>query len=178
MKTLLSLTLLLTLSLTLPLAAQTDPPPPTPTLGSQLTSLFDLNDTNSLINANEINVTPLFKWDSGTELAGGGLKLDWWITDQQGAFLEYDEFSDRSSFWSYGYQARTVFKGMELSLGVGAKQAQDDPFGEVKLFLSPTFTIPIVKNDSLDFRIAIGADITTGTKPSPFLGFTFRALRF
>ena len=152
--------------------------PPTPDLSQSFINSFDLHDTNSLVNAREINLTPVFKWDSANSQAGGGVKIDWWISDQQGAWIGYDEFGDRSSYTAYGYQARTVFKNMEVALALGVSQNNDDPFGNVKLAVTPTFTIPVVKSEKWDIRISFGADLTSGAKPNPFLGLTFRALKF
>ena len=106
-----------------------------------LSQALDLNDTNSLVNADEVNLTPEFKWNSATSEGGGAINIDWWaISDQQGAFFGFEEYSSRASYFSLGYQARTVFKGLEISLGVGTRQSNDDPIGDVKMFLRPTLT--------------------------------------
>lgn len=163
----------LTLSLPPALRAQA-----APDLSQSLIGAFNLHDTNALVNAREINLSPVFKWDSAGEQPGGGVKADWWATDQQGAFLAYDEFRDRTSRINFGYQARTVFNGLEVSLGVGTSQPGDADFGDVKLLVTPTLTWPLVKSENWDVRIAFGADLFVGEKPSPFLGLTFRALKF
>lgn len=138
-----------------------------------LQTALDLHGTNSLANADEINLTPVFKWDSALRKAGGGVKADWWVTGQQGAFLAYDEFAGRKSYFSFGYEARTVFKIVEVKAGVGTRQDNDDPFGNLKLFIAPSASVRIVHTDNLDFRITAGADVFTSGRPNPFIGVTF-----
>lgn len=145
---------------------------------AELAKAFDLNDTNSLVNANEINVTPLFKWDGQNSRAGGGIRADWWVTDQQGAFLGFDEYAGRESYFSLGYQARTVFKSVEVALGFGTRQSSVDPFGEVELFLSPSLSVRVLDREDFDLRITLGADLTAGDRPTAFLGLTLRAFKF
>ena len=70
-----------TLLVALGALAQTSPPASSPIYNS-LQQVFDLNDTNSLVNAREINVAPVLKWNSAQSRAGGGLNLDWWVSDQ------------------------------------------------------------------------------------------------
>jgi hypothetical protein len=149
-----------------------------PTAMTALQNMFNAQDTNSLMNANELNVTPLFKWDSEHQLSGGALKLDWWVSDQQGAFFSFEEYSDRSSYWSMGYQARTVFKGLEFSLGLGTRQNTDESFGDVKLFINPCITKQIWAKGDWDLRLTAGCDVVSNGKPNPFVGVTFRATRF
>lgn len=152
---------------------------PTSPLYSGLSQALDLNNTNSLVNADEVNLTPEFKWNSATSEGGGAINIDWWaISDQQGAFFGFEEYSSRASYFSLGYQARTVFKGLEISLGVGTRQSNDDPIGDVKMFLRPTLTKQIYHSDTWDIRLALGCDVMNQGKPNPFLGVTFRALKF
>lgn len=166
------------------LFAQTTTPPapaataPTSPIYTGLQQAFDLNDTNSLVNANEINVTPYFKWNSADEKAGGGLNVDWWVTDQQGAFIGFEEFSGRDSYFSFGYQARTVFKSVEAGIGFGTRQSNNDDFGDVQLFMRPSASVRIVDTDGFDVRIVAGADILNQGRPNPFLGITVRAFKF
>lgn len=152
---------------------------PPPTVFQSLQDVFDAHDTNSLMYAGEINLTPLFKWDSETKSAGGAAKIDWWVSDQQGAFFQFEEYaSTRASYWSMGYQARTVFKGLEVSLALGTRQNTDDPLGDVQLFITPTITKQIYAKGNWDIRLAIGCDVyNNGAAPNPFFGITFRALR-
>jgi len=153
--------------------------PPTSPLYAALSQTLDLNDTNSLVNADEVNITPQFKWNSTTSEAGGAINLDWWaISDQQGAFFGFEEYSSRDSYFSLGYQARTVFKGLEISLGIGTRQSNADPIGDVQMFLRPTLTKQIYASASWDIRLALGCDVMNQGKPNPFLGVTFRALKF
>lgn len=149
-----------------------------PSIYAGLQSAFDLNNTNSLVNADEVNVSPLWKYDAEHHLNGAELKLDWWVTDQQGAFLAYEEYSNHKAFWSVGYQARTVFKGFEVSLGLGSRQSTDDPLGDVKMFLQPTITKQIWAKGNWDIRLSGGCDILNGAKPNPFFGLTFHAAKF
>lgn len=166
--------LVLTFGLALIASAQTPPP----TVFQSLQNVFDAHDTNSLMNASELNITPLFKWDSANKSAGGAAKLDWWVTDQQGAFFSFEEYaSGRDSYWALGYQARTVFKGLEVSLGLGTRQSTDDPLGDVKLFITPTLTKQIYAQGNWDLRLTAGCDIFNGGTPNPFFGITFRAVR-
>lgn len=152
---------------------------PASPLYSGLSQALDLNDTNSLVNADEVNITPQFKWNSSANKPGGALNIDWWaISDQQGAFFGFEEYSTRASYFSLGYQARTVFKGVEVSLGVGTRQSNDDPIGDVKMFIRPTLTKQIFKSDAWDIRLAFGCDVMNQGRPSPFIGVTFRALKF
>ena len=143
-----------------------------------LQNAFDVHNTNSLIAADEINLTPVYKWSGDKQRSGGGIIADWWVTDQQGAFLGFDEFTDRKSYFSVGYQARTVFKSVEFGLGIGTRQDNDDPFGDVQLFLRPAASIRLVKLKDFDLRLKLGADIVNTGKPSPFIGVTLTAFRF
>ena len=152
---------------------------PTSPLYAGLSQVLDLNDTNSLVNADEVNLTPQFKWNSATSEAGGAINIDWWaISDQQGAFFGFEEYSSRASYFSLGYQARTVFKGLEISLGVGTRQSNADPIGDVQMFIRPTLTKQLYASANWDIRLALGADVMNQGKPNPFLGVTFRALKF
>lgn len=152
---------------------------PSSPLYSGLAQALDLNDTNSLVNADEVNITPEFKWSSATSEPGGAINIDWWaISDQQGAFFGFEEYRSRDSYFSLGYQARTVFKGLEISLGVGTRQSNDDPLGDVKMFIRPTLTKQIYASENWDIRLAFGCDVMNEGKPNPFLGVTFRALKF
>lgn len=143
-----------------------------------LNQAFDLNDTNSLVNANEINLTPFTKWNSETSKLGGGINADWWVTDQQGAFFGFEEYSDRKSYFSFGYGARTVFKSVEVGVKFGTRQDNDDPFGQVELFLRPAASIRIVDWQDVDLRVELGADIFNRGRPNPYFGVTLRAFRF
>lgn len=143
-----------------------------------LQNLFDLHNTNSLVNASEINITPQFKWNSATSEGGGAVSVDWWVSDQQGAFIGFEEYRSRDSYLSLGYQARTVFKGLEISLGLGTRQDNNDSLGDVKMFVRPTLTKALYKSEDWDLRLAIGCDILNANKPNPFVGLTLRALRF
>ncbi|NOS70073.1 MAG: hypothetical protein HOP33_09095 [Verrucomicrobia bacterium] len=143
-----------------------------------LQNAFDLHNTNSLVNADEVDLTPLFKWNADKQKAGGGVRADWWVTDQQGAFLGFDEYSDRSSYFSVGYQTRTVFKSVEFGLGIGTRQNNDNPFGDVTLFLSPSASVRLAKFKEFDLRLKVGADIVSQGRPSPFVGITLTAFRF
>lgn len=159
-------------------AQSANPPVAASPLYAGLQNAFDLNDTNSLVHANEINITPLFKWDGQESRAGGGLRADWWVTDQQGAFLGFDEYAGRESYFSLGYQARTVFKSVEVALGFGTRQSSVDPFGEVELFLSPSLSVRVLDREDFDLRVTLGADLTAGDRPTAFLGLTLRAFKF
>lgn len=150
----------------------------TATVMEGLQGMFDVRDTNSLLHANEVTLTPLAKWDSKAEEIGGGLKLDWWISDQQGVALEYDEFADRSAYWQLGYQARTVFKGLEVVLGAGTRQAEAEDFGAVRLYIQPSLKWHIYHTDKLDASVVFGADMIAGQKPNPFLGVGLTFWRF
>lgn len=153
--------------------AQTQSP-----LYTGLQQTFDLGNSNSLVNADEVNLTPLLKWNSRDSKLGGGFNADWWITDQQGAFIGFEEYSNRKSYFSFGYGARTVFKGIEVATHFGTRQDNDDPFGQVELFLRPSFSIRVLDRQDFDLRLTFGADITPRDRPNPFFGVTVRALRF
>ena len=159
--------------------SQTNPPTGggVQTLWGTVTGLLDLNNTNSLIHAQELNLTPLAFWDSKNQRVGGGLKADWWVTDQQGVSIGFTEFNDRSSFWSVGYQARTVFKGLEVSLGTGVLQSQDDTLGDVRVYLSPAITYQLKFIKFIDARLHGGDYLVATERPSPFVGVTFRFFR-
>lgn len=150
----------------------------TSTVIEGLQGMFDVHNTNSLLHANEVTLTPLAKWETKTKQLGGGLKLDWWISDQQGMALEYDEFADRSAYWQLGYQARTVFKGLEIALGAGTRQAEAEDFGAVRLYIQPSLRWHIYHTDKLDASITFGADMIAGQRPNPFLGIGFTFWRF
>ena len=151
----------------------------TPTIFGSLQDAFDWRGTNSLMNANEANISTLFKWDTKNQDAGAAAKLDWWISNQQGAYFGYEEYANgRTAYWSVGYQARTVFKGFECSLGTGIRQNTDQQFGDVQMIVTPTITKRIFHNDNWDIRLAGGCDVPfDGSKPNPFFGITFRAFR-
>jgi hypothetical protein len=173
-QTLLLVGLVATVALAAP-AQQTQPSSP---LYAGLQSAFDLNNTNSLVNADELNLTLLAKYNSESSRFGGGIRADWWVTDQQGAFIGFDEFADRQSYLSFGYGARTVFNSLEVAMFIGTRQDSDDPFGDVQLFMSPSASLRIVDNENFDVRLTLGADIANRGKPNPFFGITLRALRF
>lgn len=170
--------LALTVVAALPLLAAAQSPQPSGSLFAGLQNVFDVNNTNSLLNASEINLTPEFKWNSASQKAGAALNADWWVTDQQGAMFGYEEYDGRDSYFTLGYQARTVFNGIEVSFGLGTRQSNTDPFGDVKMFIRPTITKKIWGNDNWDIRLMIGCDVLNIGKPNPFAGVTFRALRF
>lgn len=179
MRKLLSITLL-AVGLCLPGYSQTNNPPPgagVTTLWDTLAGAFDLQNTNSLVNAQELNVTPYAYFDSKTDKVGACLKADWWVTDQQGMTLGYTEFNDRTSFWNVGYQARTVFKGIEVALGSGVAQNQNDSFGDVQLYLQPSVVYKLPFGKSVDLRITGGANLVATERPSPFIGLTLRFSR-
>jgi hypothetical protein len=162
-----------------PLKAQVFPSDPQPpTVGAGFQNIFDLNDTNSLVHANEVNLSVGPKWNSATDEVGGVLDVSWWVTDQQGAFFGFEEYSSRTSYLSLGYQARTVFKGLEIALGVGTRQNSDDPIGDVQMFLRPTVTKQIYASENWDLRFTAGCDVLNQGKPNPFAMLTVRALRF
>lgn len=158
-----------------PAYAQTAPTSP---VYSALQRTFDLNDTNSLVNADEVNLSPFLKWNSRESKLGGGLDAAWWITDQQGAFISWEEYSNRQSYFSFGYGARTVFKNLEVATFLGTRQNSDDPFGEVELFLRPSVSLRVLDWQDVDVRIGFAADITPRDRPNPMLMFTVRALKF
>ena len=160
-----------------PAFAQSDSPPPT--VFESLQNVFDSRGTNSLMNAGEVNVSTLFKWNTLNQSAGGAGKLDWWISPQQGAFFGFEEYANgRDAYWTMGYQARAVFKGLEVSMGIGTRQNTSDPLGSVQLFLTPTLTKQIYAKGNWDIRICGGCDVmNNGGKPNPFFGVTFRAFR-
>lgn len=166
-----------TLLVALGALAQTSPPASSPIYNS-LQQVFDLNDTNSLVNAREINVAPVLKWNSAQSRAGGGLNLDWWVSDQQGAFFGFEEYTSRESYFSLGYQARTVFKGFEAALGLGTRQSNDAALGDVKMFLRPTLTKQLYAGKDWDVRLTLGADVFNAGKPNPFLGIQFKAFKW
>lgn len=138
------------------------------------------NPTNStLLAANELNTSFYWKRDSDNKLNGGAVQLDWWITDQQGAFFGYEEFSDQSAYWRVGYEVRTVFKNVELTLATGTRQSTEDNFGQVSLFISPMLTYRVINTKNWDIRLSAGADLISGTsKPNPYVGVTLRFLKF
>jgi hypothetical protein len=138
-----------------------------------LNALFDVNDTNSLINASEINLTPLAIWDSEADRFGGAVDLNWWVTDQQGAVLRFTQFGDREVYVSLGYKARTVFKRLEVGLGAGVIQNVDESLGDVKLYVQPSLAwkLPV---KAADLRLYAGADICNSQSPAPFAGFSIR----
>jgi len=149
------------------------------TLFHDLGNLLNASDTNGIIFADELNASIGYKRDSDNDLNGGVLKLDWWVTMQQGAFFSYEEFGNQTAYWSLGYQARTVFKKLELTLATGTRQNVDDSFGDVALFMSPSLTYHLVKSKDFDFRLTAGADVVAGTsKPNPYFMATFRFFRF
>lgn len=150
----------------------------TSTVMAGLQGIFDVNNTNSLIHANEVSLTPLMKWNAKSEELGGGLKLDWWISDQQGVALEYDEFASRDAYWQFGYQARTVFKGLEVALGAGTRQAEAVEFGTVQLYLQPSLKWHVYKTSKLDASVMFGADMLANQRPNPFLGASLTFWRF
>lgn len=163
-------------------SAQTNPPAP-PT-GAGVTSLwdtvqniFDVHNTNSLINAQELNLTPIALWDSASQKPGGGVKLDWWVSDQQGVSFGYSEYSNRKSYWNFGYQARTVFKQLEVALGTGISQNTDLNLGNVRLYLEPTLTYKLGFVKAVDLRVTGGCQVISEGKPSPFIGLTLRFSR-
>lgn len=149
------------------------------TVWSNIQDFFSPTNTYGLMNANELNTSFYYKHDSDNHLNGGSIQLDWWVTDQQGAFFGYEEFSDQSAFWRVGYEVRTVFKAVELSLGTGTRQSTDDSFGQVSLFISPALTYRVLNTKNWDVRMTAGADLISGSaKPNPYVGFTLRFLRF
>ncbi len=154
------------------------PAPSSPGAIASLQNLLAVSDTNSLVNASEINTSILYKRDTALSLNGGEFKLDWWVTPQQGAFFGYEEYGNRSAYWTLGYQARTVFKSLEISVGAGTRQNVDDSFGDVRLFVSPALTYRIVHTANWDIRATVGCDVIATSKPNPFVGFTIRTLRF
>jgi len=165
------LTLIALLSLCLAAPAQT--------LFHSIGNMLDASNTNGIIYANELNTSFGWKRDSDRDLNGGFMKLDWWFTMQQGAFFSYEEYGDQTAFWSVGYQARTVFKNIEMSLGTGTRQNVDDPFGQVDLFISPALTYHIIKKPDWNVQLTAGADIIAGLdKPNPFVALTFRFYKF
>ena len=155
--------------------AQTNTPPTNTTPVTIIKSWFDLNDTNSLVNAKELSVLPIVKWDADANKAGGGAKMLWFVTDQQGIGMSYTEFSSYST-WQVGYAARTVFGALEVGLETGTMQRNDDGFGEVELYTSPSLTYQIKKNSKMDFRVSAGADITPGST-NPWFGLVLRFAR-
>lgn len=175
MKTLLLSIVLLLAAFAIP--AQTNNPANSTLLGG-LTSFLNPADTNGLMNANELNASFGYVHDSDRSLSGGTFKLDYWVTDQQGAMFEYQEFSDRSAYWQLGYQVRTVFKRAELSVATGTRQNTDDSFGDVMLFVKPQLTVRLINTPNWDVRAWAATDFIAGTsKPNPSAGFTFRFLK-
>jgi len=155
---------------------QTNQPPPSPAGGlySSIASMFDLNNTNSLVHANEINVTPLMLWDVENKRIGGALDLNWWVTDQQGAVLRYAEFEDREAFWSVGYKARTVFASLEIGFGAGITQSTDDPLGaNLEAYIQPSLSwkVPL---DKVDLRLYLAADVYQNAEPMIGIGGSLR----
>jgi hypothetical protein len=161
---------LLPLAIPEPVRAQTTSPPG---LFSTLQSAFDAGNSNALIHANELNLTPLFKWDAEREKLGGGLRVDWWISDQQGMALSYTEYQDRSTFWNLGYQARTVFKGLEVALGTGITQNTDNLLGTTRVYIEPSITYKL-PFDALDVRLNAGATLYNASRPNAFAGLSLR----
>jgi len=161
----------------------------------KIVGLFDLGNSNSLVHANEINVGPLMQWESKSRSLGGGIKLDWWLSDQQGVSLHFVEFAggkvdgvktDATAYTSIGYKARTVFggrspseseassaRGIEVALGTGVRQRESDDFGEVQLYVRPEITWHGWK------RICLtgGADFIPGQKPNAFFCVEYRAFK-
>jgi len=175
MKTL--LTLIAVAGLALSSLAQTNTPAPA-NLDNPIEiaqSWFDLNDTNSLVNAKELSVIPIAKWDADENKAGGGAKLNWYVTDQQGLGMSYTEFSNYST-WQVGYSVRTVFGALEVAVETGTMQRDSDGFGEVVLYTSPSLTYQIKKTKKVDFRVSAGADIIPGST-NPWLGLVLRFSR-
>ena len=171
-------TLLLSLGAMLCIAcnAQTNAPASTnSTPVAIVRSWFDLNDTNSLVNAKELSVVPLAKWDADENTLGGGAKLVWYVTDQQGLALTYSEFRHDST-WQVAHVMRTVFGALEVGLETGTLQKHSDGFGDVELYTAPTLTYQIKKTKKTDFRIVVGADILPGST-NPWGGLVFRFAR-
>lgn len=163
----------------LPWQSSAQQPPATGVVGT-LVSMWDVNNTNSLINAGEINLTPYFIWDGDASKPGGGLKAEWFVTQQQGLSLGYYEVAGRTAYWTVGYVTRTVFDTMrtEFSLGAGTMQDTEDEFGDVKLYIDPSITYGLVKNSRLDLRLTGGCYIVNGENPRPYIGATFRFSRW
>ncbi len=172
-KTLLSLVAIA--SLTVAVLAQTNT---NSTPIGAIRGFFDLGDTNSLINAKEVSVIPLLKYDGELDRAGGALKLDWFITDQQGVSITLSEFGGDNTYWQTAYKARTVFGKLEVGLEAGTTQRQGETFGEVLLYTAPSLTYRITKtNAPVDIRATAGVDMISGRDPSPWIGAVFRFVR-
>jgi len=139
---------------------------------------FDLGDTNSLINAKEVSVVPILKFDGELDRVGGGIKLDWFITDQQGMSVSLTEFGGDNTYWQTAYKARTVFGKLEVGLETGTFQRQADTFGDVLLYTAPSLTYRFTKtNAPVDVRATVGVDLIATRDPSPWLGVVFRFVR-
>jgi hypothetical protein len=173
MKTNLIVSLIITACLTA--AAQTNTTTTAPAAGlyGTLQSVLDVNNTNGLIHASELNLTPLFKWDSQERQAGGALRADWWVTDQQGMTVCYSEFETRRTTWAVGYQARTVFKSVELSVGTGVLQDTANLLGTTRIYIEPALTLKIPVKFA-DIRFTGGATVCNSESPTAFVGLTFR----
>jgi hypothetical protein len=149
----------------------------TASLSQTLSSIFEVSNTNGIIYANEVNFTPLFEWDAQNGKAGGAIKADWWVSQQQGMAVKYSEFQDRSTFWAGGYQARTLFKGVEVSLGTGVSQDTSMPLGDLRAYVSPSVTFKLAFVKFADARLNAGCDVFNASKPTAFIGVTFRFLK-
>ena len=174
MKKLLAIITLCVAVLVAPALAQTAPAGITDTI----TSIWDVNNTNSLIHAGEVNVTTHFIWDAEANMSGAGIRADWWVTQQNGMEFGYYELSDRTGFWNLGYQTRTLFGAAEFSLGLGTLQDTRGDFGTVKLYVEPGVSYGVYASSKVNVRISGGCYIITGEKPKPWIGTTFRFARW
>ena len=143
-----------------------------------LNAIINPIDTNSLLNADELNASVGFIRRSDLNLNGGEFRLDWWIAKQGGMMFAYDEFGDRSAQWKLGAQVRTVFKQAEITISTGTVQDTDNPFGEVNFFVEPMLAVRFVNTKNWDIRAFVAADFVAGrSKPDPIAGVTFRFLK-
>lgn len=177
MKTILGLLALVTILFVLPVKAQTAPAAGgVSSAFNNVVGFFNLGGTNGIAQAYQLDTGFGYTY-SQTEKSGGVAKVGYWLTPQQGADLEYDEFADRKAFWDIGYQTRTVFGStnsiahIEPVVKIGMTQAAADALGDVRLSVEPSFRYQF---GSTDAGLVLGCKITQGSRPDVFVVFNYR----
>lgn len=121
------------------------PPPDTRAFSTVITDFF--NPTNSFLQAKEINVLAFGAYHRD-ECIGAGLGMKFWISDQQGASLNYVTYANDTADWELSYGYRRLFgTKLELALLAGGKTDVDNTDnGIVRLFteLDATFKFSAV----------------------------------
>ena len=140
------------------------------TLLDTVNGIFNVADTNSLIHAQTLDITPTFTYDSASRDLGGTLKLGWWITQQQGAGFWFYENERREQFWSLSYDVRTVFKQVELGLATGVQQPMASNLGnDLRAYLQPNLCYRFNQN----LGLFAGATFFNGDRPRIDIGLRF-----